>query len=133
MDKLYLLFVALMLPAFACDPHPTAPTPPWAGSWRLIEEGGVVPTTYEGALTLDAATFSSHYSDDLGQDCTWSGSVLATDTEQTWTIDDATGPPCDIALGESSTAIWSLSDDESELTLDWSSEPLGKVQVYARQ
>lgn len=107
---------------------------PWAGTWALVEEGGAAPASYEVDLTLRADRFESAYRDDLGQDCTWSGTIVrADDVEQDWTIDEASGAPCDMAVGETRTAGWTLADGDATLTLDWSGESFGTVQVYERR
>lgn len=106
----------------------------WIGVWNIVTEDGRPPVDngYNSIiLTLTAVTFISEFDSDTAT-CTWSGTHTSTPTTLTITTDDATGPPCDIAVGTTRTAQLTLSADGNTLTLDWTAETMGTLQVYQR-
>ena len=106
----------------------------WVGVWNIVTENEFPPSAngYNSiTLTLAADTFTSEYYSDAAT-CTWSGTYTATPTTLTMTTDAATGPPCEQALGKTRTTRLTLSPDGSTLTLDWTAETMGTLQVYQR-
>lgn len=104
----------------------------WVGVWKIVTEDGRSPAAngYNSLiLTLTADTFTSEYNSDIAS-CTWSGTYTSASTTLTITTDAATGPPCNIAVGKIKTAQMTLEKDS--LTLDWTAETMGTLQVYQR-
>lgn len=104
------------------------------GVWNLITEDGSPPSAlgYNSiVLTLEDGTFSSVFDGSAGV-CTWSGTYTATESELTMTAEVATGPPCDMAIGQTRTAQMNMSVDGNTLTLDWTAQPMLTLQVYER-
>ena len=117
------------------DDVPAPEDAAWAGVWDIVTENGLPPSAngYNSiVLTLAADTFTSVYDSDEAGTCTWSGAQTAPPTTLTMTTDAATGPPCDQALGKTRTARLTLSADGNTLTLDWTAETMGTLQVYQR-
>ena len=112
----------------------TKPGAAFIGVWNVVTEDGLQPAAngYTSLiLTLTAATFTSEYVSDVAS-CTWSGTYTSTPTTLTITTDAATGPPCDQAVGKTKTSQLVLSADGNTLTLDWTAETMGTLQVYQR-
>ncbi|MHB0915612.1 MAG: hypothetical protein ACYC5A_08705 [Thermoleophilia bacterium] len=106
----------------------------WVGVWNIVTENGLPPAEngYNSLiLTLTADAFTSEYDSDAAA-CTWSGSHTATPATLSLTTDAASGPPCDEAVGKTRTAQLTLSADGNTLTLDWTAEAMGTLQVYQR-
>lgn len=106
----------------------------WIGVWNIVTDNGSPPAAngYNSLiLTLTASTYTSEYNSDAAN-CTWSGTHTSTPTTLTITTAAATGPPCDQALGKTRTAQLTLSADGNTLTLDWTAETMGTLQVYQR-
>ena len=106
----------------------------WIGVWNVVTDNGSPPAAngYNSLiLTLTAGTYTSEYNSDVAN-CTWSGTHTSTPTTLTLTVAAATGPPCDQALGKTRTAQLTLSADGNTLTLDWTAETMGTLQVYQR-
>ena len=109
----------------------TKPVTSWIGVWKIVTEDGRPPAAngYNSLiLTLTADTFTSEYNSDVAS-CTWSGTHTSSPTTLTITTDTATGPPCDQAVGKTRTAQLTLGNN---LTLDWTAETMGTLQVYQR-
>lgn len=118
----------------ATDDVPDPGGASWIGVWNIDTEDGRPPAAngYNSMiLTLNAGTFTSEYDSDAAT-CAWSGTHTSTPTALTLTTDAATGPPCDQAIGKTRTAQLTLSADGNTLTLDWTSETMGTLQVYQR-
>jgi hypothetical protein len=130
MRALSLLVVAT-LTACGGGPGPSGGAEAWEGVWTLTTENGTAPASYSLHLDLSATSFTSTFTNS-SQSCSWTGTVSATSSEQTWSTQSATGPPCDVGVGQSRTAQWSLSSDENELTLDFTAVSPGTLQVYSR-
>lgn len=106
----------------------------WVGVWNIVTENGLPPAEngYNSLiLTLTADAFTSEYDSDAAA-CTWSGSHTSTPATLSLTTDAASGPPCDEAVGKTRTAQLTLSADGNTLTLDWTAEAMGTLQVYQR-
>ena len=106
----------------------------WVGVWKIVTEDGRTPmengyNSLVMALTPDA--FSSVFDSD-NVTCAWIGTHTSTSTTLTITTDAATGPPCGQAVGKTRTAQLTLSANGNTLTLDWTAETMGTLQVYRR-
>lgn len=109
----------------------TSAANPWIGDWTLISDSGG-PVT--GQMTLDATSFSETQNFEGGT-CTWTGSVSnVTDTTLTKTTTTADGAPqCAIAIDQSASPTWMVSDDNNTLTLDYRGAiSFGTLQVWSR-
>ena len=116
------------------DTVPDAEGAAWIGVWDIVTENGLTPAAngYNSIiLTLAGDTFTSEYDSDIAT-CTWSGTHTSTATTLTITTEASTGPPCDLAVGTTKTAQLSLSADGNTLTLDWTAETMGTLQIYQR-
>ncbi|NQU39104.1 MAG: hypothetical protein HQ523_04045 [Lentisphaerae bacterium] len=105
----------------------------WVGVWGIVTENGSTPAEngYRSiVLTLTETSFTSMFDAGVAV-CSWSGPLSSAGGIFTTTVADADGPPCNIALGTTRSAAWSLSNGNSTLTLNWM-DAGGTLQVYAR-
>ncbi len=106
----------------------------WVGVWKILAEDGRTPAEngYNSlVLALTPGAFSSVFDSDAVT-CAWNGTHTSTPTTLTITTDAATGPPCGQAVGKTRTAQLILSANGNTLTLDWTAETMGTLQVYRR-
>jgi hypothetical protein len=104
------------------------------GLWSLVTENGMTPSEAgftSLTLQIDSGGFTSILQGPTS--CIWSGAFSSTETEATVTTSSASGDEsCQNAVGNTRVAALSLSNNGNTLTLDYTANAGGTLQVYMR-